>query len=92
MGEPGAPRVSHFERLLSRLAPDAGLITVVDGHPAALSWFGAVRGHRVIPLGVQSFGQSGTIPELYRAYRLDADALIDAAARLCLDREIGRKD
>ena len=90
-GGNGTLRPSHIERLLSQLSPDAGLVTIVDGHPAALSWLGAVRGHRVIPLGVQDFGQSGTIPELYHAYRLDADAVIAAAARLCVDRDIGRK-
>ena len=54
---------------------------MLDGHPAALSWLGAVRGQRVVPLGVESFGQSGDIPDLYRAYRLDAAAIIDAVAR-----------
>ena len=57
------------------------LVTVLDGHPAALSWLGAVRGQRVVPLGVEAFGQSGDIPDLYRAYKLDAAAIIDAVAR-----------
>ena len=39
-----------------------------------------------MPLGVERFGQSGTIPDLYRAYGLDADAILDAAARLCIQR------
>ena len=47
-------------------AADAALVTVLDGHPAALSWLGAVRGQRVVPLGVDHFGQSGDIPDLYR--------------------------
>jgi pyruvate dehydrogenase E1 component len=72
------------ERLLAALAPDAGLVTVIDGHPATLSWLGAVRGHRVFPLGVQEFGQSGDIPDLYRHYGLDAEAILDAAAQACL--------
>ena len=50
--------------------------------PGSAAW----RGHRVVPLGVEHFGQSGDIPDLYRAYRLDADAILDAAARACLDR------
>jgi pyruvate dehydrogenase E1 component len=71
---------SHIERLLEPLAPEAGLVTVIDGPPATLSWLGGVRGHRVAALGVDRFGQSGDIPDLYRAYRLDADAILDAAA------------
>ena len=39
-------------------------------------------GMRVSPLGISSFGQTGDLPDLYRTYRLDADAIIDAAAEL----------
>jgi pyruvate dehydrogenase E1 component len=69
------------ERLLTPLSRDARLVTVMDGHPLALSWLGSVRGHRVVPLGIEAFGQSGDIPGLYRAYKLDAAAIIDAVAR-----------
>jgi pyruvate dehydrogenase E1 component len=58
------------------------LITVLDGHPATLSWLGGVRGHRIVPLGIDRFGQSGDIPDLYREYALDAEAILRAAARL----------
>ena len=75
-----------IESLLDPLAPDAALVTVVDGHPATLAWIGAVRGHHVQALGVEHFGQSGNLPDLYRHYRLDADAILDAAARALLDR------
>jgi pyruvate dehydrogenase E1 component len=76
---------SHAERLLGALAPGAGLVTVGDSHPATLSWLGAVRGHRVQPLGVDRFGQSGDIPDLYRHYGLDEEAIVAAAARLLLE-------
>jgi pyruvate dehydrogenase E1 component len=72
--------VSHVEQLLAPLAKRARLVTVIDGPPATLSWLGGVRGHRVGALGVDHFGQSGDIPDLYRAYRLDAEAILDAAA------------
>jgi pyruvate dehydrogenase E1 component len=71
---------SHVDRLLARLAPGAGLVTVIDGPPATLSWLGGVRGHRVKALGLDRFGQSGDVPDLYRAYGLDAEAILDAAA------------
>ena len=69
------------QKLLAPLARDAGLVTVIDGSPAALSWLGSVRGQRVVPLGIENFGQSGDIPDLYRTYKLDAAAIIDAVAR-----------
>jgi pyruvate dehydrogenase E1 component len=52
----------------------------MDGPPAALSWMGGVVGQRVSALGMDRFGQSGDIPDLYRTYRLDSDAVLDAAA------------
>ncbi|WP_237214538.1 1-deoxy-D-xylulose-5-phosphate synthase N-terminal domain-containing protein [Falsiroseomonas oryziterrae] len=73
-----------IERLLAPLAPDAALVTVLDGHPAAHAWMGAVRGQRVVPLGVDRFGQAGDIPDLYREYGLDADAILDACAEALL--------
>ena len=74
----------HAERLLSALSPRAGLITVIDGSAAALSWLGGVKGMRVSPLGVETFGQTGDLPDLYHTYRLDTDAIVEAAAELFL--------
>src|SRR5947209_5643848 len=76
--------VGVAERLLGPLRPGATLVTVGDCHPATLSWLGAVGGNPIIPLGVDRFGQSGDVPDLYRAYGIDAEAIIDAAARACL--------
>jgi pyruvate dehydrogenase E1 component len=78
-GEP-----SHIETLLAPLAPGAALVTVLDGHPAAHAWLGAVRGQRVVPLGVDRFGQAGDLPDLYREYGLDVDAVLDACAQALL--------
>lgn len=72
---------SPIERLLAPLSRDARIVTVMDGHPLALSWLGSVRGQRVVPLGIEKFGQSGDIPDLYRTYGLDPAAIIDAVAR-----------
>jgi pyruvate dehydrogenase E1 component len=77
---------SHVETLLTALAPGAGIVTAIDGSPSALSWLGGVKGMRVSPLGVDRFGQTGDLPDLYRTYRLDADAIIDAAAELFIIR------
>jgi pyruvate dehydrogenase E1 component len=77
-------KISFAERLLARLRPGAALVTVGDFHPATLSWLGAVAGNRIVPMGVDRFGQSGDIPDLYQAYRIDSGAILDAAARACL--------
>jgi pyruvate dehydrogenase E1 component len=77
---------SLIETLLAPLGQDAALVTVLDGHPAALSWLGAARRLQVEPLGVDRFGQSGDVPDLYREYGLDSAAIVDAAARACLRR------
>ena len=70
---------SHIERLLAGLPPHCGIVSVLDGHPATLAWLGAVHGHKVRPLGVEHFGQTGSIADLYRHYGIDANAIIAAA-------------
>jgi len=80
----GGGAASHVETLLSRLAPRAGLVTLCDAAPASLSWLGGVLGQRVAPLGVERFGQTGSLADLYAAYRLDGDAITEAAAEILL--------
>ena len=77
---------SRIDQLLAPLSPHAALVTVLDGHPAALSWLGAVRGHRAYPLGVDHFGQSADVVDLYRVHGIDEDAIVEAVARACVDR------
>jgi pyruvate dehydrogenase complex dehydrogenase (E1) component len=62
------------------LSPDAVLVTILDGHPATLSWLGSAARRRVQPLGVERFAQSGDTLDLYRAYGIDAEAIFDAVA------------
>lgn len=73
---------SHIERMLSKLPPHCKIITVTDGHPATLSWLGAVAGHQTIPLGVEHFGQTGTVADLYRHFGIDADTMVSVAQNL----------
>ncbi|KRA59273.1 transketolase [Caulobacter sp. Root655] len=80
----GAARTSTIETLLAPLSRDAGLVTVIDGAPSTLSWLGSVRGMRLRALGLETFGQSGDLPDLYAKYRLDADAILDACADLLI--------
>ena len=79
---------SHIERLFASLPRHCGIVSVLDGHPATLGWLGAVYGHRVRPLGVEHFGQTGAIADLYAHYGIDARAIIAAAEAIAPGRPI----
>src|ERR1700723_3083592 len=79
---------SHIERLFADLPRHCGIVSVLDGHPATLAWLGAIQGHRVRPLGVEHFGQTGSIEDLYRHYGIDAHAIIAAAEAIAPGRPI----
>ena len=76
-GEPDAPP-SPLEALLKKVPTTVPIVTVQDAHPMTLAFLSAVRGHRVRPLGVSAFGQSGNIPDLYRYYKIDQEAIVQA--------------
>jgi pyruvate dehydrogenase E1 component len=79
---------SLVERLFADIPRDCGVVTVLDGHPATLAWLGAVRGHRVRALGVEHFGQTGSLSELYRHYGIDTGAIMRAAQALGAGRPL----
>ncbi len=78
----------HVEKLLAPLSRDCGLVTVLDGHPATLAWIGGVYGHKVKALGVEHFGQSGSIADLYRHHGIDANAIVSAVNAISAGRPI----
>ena len=80
--------LSAIERHLAPLASHTLLVTVLDGHPATLSWIGGVRGHRIVSLGVEHFGQCGTIRDLYRHFEIDARAILEAVQSATSGRPI----
>jgi len=77
---------SHVERLLCDLPPHCAIVTVTDGHPALLGWLGSVHGHRTRSLGVEHFGQSGTIDDLYRHFGIDANSIVAAGNAITAGR------
>ncbi len=83
-----ADATSQIERLMGQVPRNATLITVTDGHPATLAWIGGVMGHQIAPLGVEHFGQTGTIQDLYKHFQIDANAIVAAASRLTPGRSI----
>ncbi len=79
---------SAVEELLAQVPQGCALVTVVDGHPATLGWLGAVCGHRTRALGVERFGQTGTLADLYRHYGIDAQGIARAAQSIAPGRPI----
>jgi len=79
---------SHIERLLAEVPPHCGIVSVLDGHPATLAWLGAVAGHRTRALGVEHFGQTGSLAELYRHYGVDANSIVAAAQAIAPGKPI----
>lgn len=78
----------HVERLLNDVPSTASIVTVLDGHPATLAWLGSVRGHRTRTLGVEHFGQTGSIAELYRHYGIDTRGIMAAAEAIAPGRPV----
>lgn len=84
----GEATTSLANRLLAQLPSHCRIVTVVDGHPSALSWLGGVAGHATLPLGVERFGQAGTIRDLWSLNGIDADAIRDRIRGLTPGRPI----
>lgn len=79
--------LSSAETLLQNLPAHCRLVTVIDGHPATLAWLGSVCGHRTIPLGVEHFGQTGTINDLYRHFGISAESIVEKVNGLTAGRQ-----
>jgi pyruvate dehydrogenase E1 component len=73
------------EQILETLfAPERSspIVSVLDGHPHTLSFLAAIAGAPLACLGVQDFGQSGDVQDLYRHFGIDADTIAGAALDL----------
>ena len=72
-------------RVLDELFPPerrAPLVTVLDGHPHTLAFLSAITRTPISFLGVDDFGQSGDVGDLYRHFGIDADTIVGAALDL----------
>jgi pyruvate dehydrogenase E1 component len=72
-------KTSHIETLLADVPNYAKILTVIDGHPATLTWLGGVRGNPTISHGVDHFGQTGQINDLYKHFAIDHESLVRSA-------------
>ena len=79
------PATPHVERLLEAGRDGAPIVTVHDAASHALSWLGSVTGQPVVPLGIDDFGQSGTVEDLYGLFGLLPDQIVNAAL-VAIDR------
>src|SRR6185312_12571273 len=75
----GDPRILDRTFPAERVAP---LVTVLDGHPHALAFLAGVNDTPLASLGVDDFGQSGDVDDLYRHFGIDPDTIVGAAADL----------
>ncbi len=69
----------HLESLLSPHERTLPIVTVHDAASHHLSFLGSIFGARTIPVGVDEFGQSGSISELYGVFDLLPDQIVKAA-------------
>ncbi len=74
----------HLGTLIPTKERRAPIVTVADAASHALTFLGSAFGSPVVPLGVDAFGQSGTIPDLYAEFGIDRDHIVEAAL-LALD-------
>lgn len=75
----GAVTHGHLEELFPASHRHAPLVTVLDGASHALAFLGGAFGAPVVPLGSDTFGQAGTIPDLYAAMGIDTPHIVEAA-------------
>ena len=55
------------------------LVTVHDAASHAMSWLGSALGVPCVPLGVDEFGQSGDVAQLYELHDLTPGSVVNAA-------------
>ncbi|MFE9654330.1 pyruvate dehydrogenase [Micromonospora sp. NPDC006431] len=65
--------------LRSAFATRAPLVTVHDASSHALAWLGSALGVPAVPLGVDEFGQSGSVADLYEIHDLLPGSITNAA-------------
>ena len=69
----------HLARLLAPHERRLPIVTVHDAASHHLAWLAGVFGSRLVPVGVDEFGQSGTIADLHRVFDLSAEQIVNAA-------------
>jgi pyruvate dehydrogenase E1 component len=76
-------RGQHLDFHLGELIPPASrrtpIVTIHDAASHTMSWLGSVFGAPAYPVGVDQFGQSGKISDLYGLFDLQPDQIVNTA-------------
>jgi len=72
-------RPSHLHRLIPVAERRRPIVSVHDAASHSLAWLGSAIGTRQFALGVDRFGESGTIAELHELVGIDAGSIVNAA-------------
>ncbi len=75
----GHRRASHLNHLIPTAWRDRPIISVHDAASNTLAWVGSATGARHYPLGVDRFGESGTIADLYDLTGISAGHIVNTA-------------
>jgi pyruvate dehydrogenase E1 component len=70
---------SHLHRLVPAAERHRPVISVHDAASHSLAWIGSALGTRQYTLGVDRFGESGTIADLYELTGISAGSVVNAA-------------
>ena len=73
------PNLGHLATLIPAEERRAPLVTVQDGASHSLAFLGSVYGAPTVPLGVDTWGQSGSRAALYEYAGIDPDEIVNAA-------------
>jgi pyruvate dehydrogenase E1 component len=68
---PGVLRTTFTEK--------APIVSIHDGSSHAMAWLGSALGMPQVAMGVDNFGQSGNIPDLYAIHDLNSESIINGA-------------
>jgi pyruvate dehydrogenase E1 component len=68
--------VGHFGSLIRPGERTTPIVTVHDAATHSMAWLGSVFGQKVVPIGVDRFGESGSIKELYGRFGLLAHQIM----------------
>ena len=72
-------RASHLHRLVPADERSRPVVSVQDAASHHLSWIGSALGTRQVALGVDRFGESGTIADLHEIVGISAGDIVNAA-------------
>ena len=70
---------THLDTLVPPAERTRSVVSVHDAASHSLAWLGSALGTRQLPLGVDRFGESGTIAELHALTGISADHILNAA-------------